>query len=112
MADALPFTGPPCLMRTESVVTCSDASVSGGADAVSVEKSPRTNLKGGLANPKAGLQALSRRLMSPMVLLEAVWLQALQASQAWQRLLEGPSAAPESLSVFSLFQPLGAGLGP
>ena len=55
VADALPFTGPPCLMRPESAVTCSDASVSGGADAVSVEKSPRANLKGGLANPKAGL---------------------------------------------------------
>ena len=28
MADALPFAGPPCLMRPEHAVTCSDASVS------------------------------------------------------------------------------------
>ena len=57
MADALPFADPPCLMRPEPAVTCCDASVSGGADAVSVEESPRANLKGGLANPKAGLPA-------------------------------------------------------
>ena len=57
VADALPFAGPPCLMRPEPAVTCSDASVSGGADAVSVEESPHANLKGGLANPKAGLPA-------------------------------------------------------
>ena len=57
VADTLPFAGPPCLMREEPEVTCSDASVSGGADAVSVEESPRANLKGGLANPKAGLPA-------------------------------------------------------
>ena len=56
-ADALPSASPPCLMRPKSAVTCSDASVSGGADAVSVEQSPRANLKGGLANPKAGLPA-------------------------------------------------------
>ena len=40
MADALPFAGPPCLVRPEPAVTCFDASVSGGADAVSVEESP------------------------------------------------------------------------
>ena len=57
MADALPFAGPPCLMRPESAVTSSEASVSGGADAVSVEESPRANLKGGLANPNTGLPA-------------------------------------------------------
>ena len=57
VADTLPFAGPSCLMRPEPAVTCSDASVSGGADAVSVEESPRANLKGGLANPKAGLPA-------------------------------------------------------
>ena len=44
MADALPFAGPPCLIRPESAVTSSEASVSGGAD---VEESPRANLKGG-----------------------------------------------------------------
>ena len=55
MADTLPFAGPPCLMRPVSAVTSSDAS--GGADAVSLEESPRTNLIGGLANPKAGLPA-------------------------------------------------------
>ena len=60
VANALPFAGPPCLMRPESVVTSSEASVSGGADAVSVEESPRANLKGGLANPKAGLPACLR----------------------------------------------------
>ena len=57
MAESLPFAGPPCLMRPESAVTRSEASVSGGADAVSVEESPRANLKAGLANPKAGLPA-------------------------------------------------------
>ena len=57
MADAVPVAGPPCLMRPEPAVTCCDASVSGEADAVSVEESPRANLKGGLANPKAGLPA-------------------------------------------------------
>ena len=44
-------------MRPESAVTNFDASVSGGADAVSVEESPHANLKGGLANPKPGLPA-------------------------------------------------------
>ena len=70
--------------RPESAVTYSDASVSGGADAVSVEEPPRANLKGGLANPKAGLmrlEVLSRRLMSPRVLFEAVWLES-PASQS------------------------------
>ena len=57
MADALPSAGPPCLMRPEFAATSSDASVFGGADAVSAEESPRANLKGGLANPKAGLPA-------------------------------------------------------
>ena len=46
VADALPFADLPCLMRPESAVTCSDASVSGGANAVSVEESPRAKLKG------------------------------------------------------------------
>ena len=44
MADALPFAGPPCLMRPEPAVTCSDASVSGGADAVSVERAYHSHL--------------------------------------------------------------------
>ena len=83
MADALPFARPPCLMRPESAVTSSAASVSGGTDAVSVEESPRANLKGGLANPKAACQpAYDSHLFvhmaivqSLMVLFEAVWLE-------------------------------------
>ena len=39
------FAGPPSLMRPESAITSSDAPVSGGADAVSVEESPRANLE-------------------------------------------------------------------
>ena len=46
VADALPFAGPTCLMRPDPAVTCCDASVSGGADVVSVEEFPRVNLKG------------------------------------------------------------------
>ena len=42
VADALPFAGPPCLMRPEPAVTCCDASVSGGADAVSVREAWQT----------------------------------------------------------------------
>ena len=112
MADALPFAGPPCLMRPESAVTCSDASVSGGADAVSVEESPRANLKKGLAKGRPAsapiiaisllneIEVLSRRLMSPMVLFEAVWLQSPA------KVVEGFGG---SLACFLGF---GLGLGP
>ena len=74
--------------------------MSGGADAVSVEESPRANLK----------------LMSPMVLFEAVWLES-PASQS------GLAKVVEILKVFAAlgtrffdiwphFQPFGPGLGP
>ena len=112
MADALPFARPPCLMRPESAVTSSEASVSGGTDAVGVEESPRANLKGGLANRPACQPAYDGHLFvqSLMVLFEAVWLETCKpgcgGAFAALNAPGGPTLEWRALEFF------GAGLGP